>query len=208
MSASVAFAIIPIFFLIQKHLDVSHSDTDSGIEIVIITLCALMPIVLSTVVGSTMGRFDQLQTVGEPPVYIAVRPMTNGGFVIAKMASALAASIVTCGDGFDRLLLADAARNWKRIFKIFFPFPPWVLGKLDWRITVAGIADPFHLEKPRGWHERGLDRAGVGGSHLRGLEGGMRPGIGRRFCRVQTQRKIYADAAFLAAADLDYSLSG
>jgi hypothetical protein len=95
MSASITFAIIPIIFFIEKHLDVSHSDSNSAIESIIVTLCLLPPIMLSTVLGSDMGRFDQLQPVGEPPVYIAVRPMTNGGFVIAKLASALAASIVT-----------------------------------------------------------------------------------------------------------------
>jgi len=154
MSASVAFAIIPILFLIQKHLDVSHSDTDSGIEIVIITLCALMPIVLSTVVGSTMGRFDQLQTVGEPPVYIAVRPMTNGGFVIAKMASALAASIVTwvamvliacfwlmllgTGNAFSKFSSLSPHGFWGSLIG-GLPLLAWLI-LFTWKSLVAGMS--------------------------------------------------------------------
>jgi hypothetical protein len=95
MSAPVAFAIIPILFFLENHLDASHSDPDSAVEMIIAALCVLLPLTASTFLGTAMGRFDQLQPTGEPPLYIAVRPMTNGGFVIAKLASALAASVVT-----------------------------------------------------------------------------------------------------------------
>ena len=47
-------------------------------------------------IPAMMQRFDQLQPSNELPVYIAVRPMTNGGLVIAKLAMALASSVLTC----------------------------------------------------------------------------------------------------------------
>jgi hypothetical protein len=45
--------------------------------------------------GPALAKFDLLGSTRELPVYISVRPMTNGGFVMAKLAMALASSALT-----------------------------------------------------------------------------------------------------------------
>jgi hypothetical protein len=62
---------------------------------VILPLLLIGPLFLSGVMGPVMARFDQLGPIGELPIYISVRPMTNGGFVLAKLAMALASSALT-----------------------------------------------------------------------------------------------------------------
>jgi hypothetical protein len=54
-----------------------------------------MPLLFSGVVGHALGKFDPLDSTRELPVYIAVRPMTDGGFVMAKLLMALAVSVLT-----------------------------------------------------------------------------------------------------------------
>ena len=61
----------------------------------IVTMMLLTPLMLSGAMGTTMAKFDPLDEAGELPVFIAVRPMTNGGFVLAKLAMALATSALT-----------------------------------------------------------------------------------------------------------------
>jgi hypothetical protein len=61
----------------------------------ILVLMVVLPLVLSMVWGFALAKFDLFGAVGELPVYIAVRPMTNGGFVLAKLVMALAASALT-----------------------------------------------------------------------------------------------------------------
>jgi hypothetical protein len=53
------------------------------------------PLLLSGVMGPALAKFDLLGSSRELPVYISVRPMTNGGFVLAKLAMALASSVLT-----------------------------------------------------------------------------------------------------------------
>ena len=53
------------------------------------------PLVLSGMMGPALAKFDLLGSTRELPVYIAVRPMTNGGFVVAKLAMALGSSALT-----------------------------------------------------------------------------------------------------------------
>jgi hypothetical protein len=52
----------------------------------------IMPLLFSGVLAPALAKFDQLQSTAELPVYIAVRPMANGGFVAAKLLMALATS--------------------------------------------------------------------------------------------------------------------
>ena len=63
-------------------------------QAVLIILLAL-PLALSWVFGHALAKFDQLRSMDELPVYIAVRPMTNGGFVMVKLVMALASSALT-----------------------------------------------------------------------------------------------------------------
>jgi len=62
---------------------------------VILGILVLMPLLFSGVIGHALGKFDPLDTTRELPVYIAIRPMTDGGFVMAKLVMALAASVLT-----------------------------------------------------------------------------------------------------------------
>jgi hypothetical protein len=55
----------------------------------------ILPLVLSVLLAPTLAKFDPLRSLGDLPVYVAVRPMTNGGFVMAKLAMALATSALT-----------------------------------------------------------------------------------------------------------------
>jgi hypothetical protein len=54
-----------------------------------------MPLMLSGATGPAMARFDPVGSAAGLPVYISVRPMTNGGFVVAKLAVALVSSVLT-----------------------------------------------------------------------------------------------------------------
>ena len=61
----------------------------------ILVIMLVLPLALSWVWGAALAKFDPFQSAGELPVYIAVRPMTNGGFVMAKLLMALATSALT-----------------------------------------------------------------------------------------------------------------
>jgi hypothetical protein len=61
----------------------------------ILALMFIGPLLLSGVLGAAMAKFNQLDSGHELPGYIAVRPMTNGGLVLAKLAMALATSALT-----------------------------------------------------------------------------------------------------------------
>ena len=50
------------------------------------------PPFISGVMGPVTGKFDHLGSTRELPGYIPVRPMTNGGFVMAKLTMAFATS--------------------------------------------------------------------------------------------------------------------
>lgn len=53
------------------------------------------PLLLSGMMGPAMAKFDLLGSTRELPSYIAIRPTTNGGLVLAKLAMALASSALT-----------------------------------------------------------------------------------------------------------------
>ena len=61
----------------------------------ILALMFIGPLLLSGVLGAAMAKFNQLDSTHELPGYIAVRPMTNGGLVLAKLAMASATSALT-----------------------------------------------------------------------------------------------------------------
>jgi hypothetical protein len=93
LGGGVTFVIIPLIFLAQKHL----VERSSGFEFerITLTLMLVLPLVLAGAVAMAFGKMDPLQPTGEIPVYIGIRPMTNGGFVIAKLAMTLATCALT-----------------------------------------------------------------------------------------------------------------
>ena len=86
----IALLVFPVLLTGFKWVGV---DTPSLEAILIILL--VLPLALSLVWGYALAKFDLFHSTGELPVYIAVRPMTNGGFVMAKLVMALAASALT-----------------------------------------------------------------------------------------------------------------
>ena len=74
----------------------------------ILSILVLMPLLFSAVIGPALGKFDPLDSTREWPVYIAVRPMTDGGFVMAKLVMALVASVLTW-----LLTLAELVSVWR-----------------------------------------------------------------------------------------------
>ena len=95
LSGWIALVVFPLIFLIQKKL----GDAGSGAapEPMVFPVVALvLPMLLSGAVAPAMAKFDPLQPSGELPTYITVRPMTNGGFVVVKLAMALLSSALAC----------------------------------------------------------------------------------------------------------------
>ena len=90
LAGGVAFVIIPLIFVAGKQL----AEPSSGFEFekITLTLMLILPLVLAGATSMAIGKLDPLQPTGEIPVYISIRPMTNGGFVIAKLAMTLATS--------------------------------------------------------------------------------------------------------------------
>ena len=90
-SGAMALLVFPfLFFVGFKWVGVDAPPPEA-----ILILLLIGPLFLSGVMGPAMARFDQLGSMGELPIYISVRPMTNGGFVLAKLAMALASSALT-----------------------------------------------------------------------------------------------------------------
>ena len=55
----------------------------------------ILPLVLSVLLAPALATSDRFHFTGELPGYISIRPMTNGGFVLAKVLMALATSALT-----------------------------------------------------------------------------------------------------------------
>ena len=91
ISGAMALVVFPLMFFVGfKWVGVGVPPPEA-----ILALMLIGPLLLSGVMGAVMAKFDQLDSTRELPAYIAVRPMTNGGFVMAKLAMALASSVLT-----------------------------------------------------------------------------------------------------------------
>jgi hypothetical protein len=86
------------FFLLRRISGEAAQGGDSE-WVMILSMFVLsllvVPLVLSVVMSPVLAKFDRLHASAELPVYIAVRPMPNGGIVMAKLAMALATSALT-----------------------------------------------------------------------------------------------------------------
>jgi len=152
MSGCIALVVFPMIFLIQKKLgDAGSGGAPELMVLPVVTL--VLPMLLSGAVAPAMAKFDPLQPSGELPIYIAVRPMTNGGFVVVKLAMALLASALAClftwtTGAFWMVILGDGSFLAKT--ETSTPYGPvalvigcvplmMLLVLLTWKNLVAGI---------------------------------------------------------------------
>ena len=115
VSGAMAFLIVAIaaipFVLFGKLSGGAGTDPETVLLLTQFMVPVLiMPLVLSILLAPALAKFDPLHSLGDLPVYIAVRPATNGDFVLAKVAMALATSVLTwlvTGAGLAGLLLLE-----------------------------------------------------------------------------------------------------
>ena len=86
--AGIGLMIIPVLYLVQA----PQERNDFGL--IVVNLMLAVPLVLSGVMSTALARFGPLQPAGAFPLYIAVRPITNGGLLLAKLAVGLASSVL------------------------------------------------------------------------------------------------------------------
>jgi hypothetical protein len=151
LAGGVAFVIIPLVFLARKQLTEPSSSFE--FERITLTLLLVLPLVLASALAMAFGKMDPLQPTGELPVYISIRPMTNGGFVIAKLAMTLATSaltwLVTLAAGcFWLTLLGDGTLLSRASSLTPYGFAAVVLGSIPalcllilvtWKNLLAGM---------------------------------------------------------------------
>jgi hypothetical protein len=101
ISGGMALLIVGLFeaatFMIHKFSGATWQGGDPemvGLLYMFILPLLVLPLVLSNLLAPALATFDRFYLAGVPG-FIAVRPMTNGGFVMAKLAMALVTSILT-----------------------------------------------------------------------------------------------------------------
>ena len=90
-TAAMALLVIPSAIFVGA----KWTNVDAPPPEAILAVLLSGPLLLSGMMGPALAKFDLLGSTRELPVYISVRPMTNGGFVMAKLAMALASSALT-----------------------------------------------------------------------------------------------------------------
>ncbi|MGA2176118.1 MAG: hypothetical protein ABSH38_14170 [Verrucomicrobiota bacterium] len=102
ISGGMAFLIAGLFELAILVVRKISGETPQGGDAEMVMVLSMfilplliVPLMLSVLVSPALAKFDRLHASAELPVYVAVRPMTNGGFVMAKLAMALATSALT-----------------------------------------------------------------------------------------------------------------
>jgi hypothetical protein len=91
LSGSMAVLVCPFVFFVGF----KWAGVDAPPPAAVLVILLISPLLLSGAMGPVMAKFDQLDSARELPSYISVRPMTNGGFVMAKLAMALTSSALT-----------------------------------------------------------------------------------------------------------------
>jgi hypothetical protein len=113
ISGGIAGSIVAVAFIIRRILGTAGQggDPESGASLITLFVgpTLALPLIFSALLAPLMAGFDRFHTTRELPVYIAVRPMSNGGLILAKLAMALATSaltwLVTAGACFCLLLM-------------------------------------------------------------------------------------------------------
>jgi len=100
ISGGIALVALPCAYLVLRWVGADIMPAASPLALL------LGPLLLSFFLGPALSKFDPLDSTGELPVYISVRPMSNGDFVMAKLLMALATSALTW------LMMAAAACLW------------------------------------------------------------------------------------------------
>ena len=99
ISAGVASLFVAVAFLFRKISGTAGQSGDPEMVTCLVTFFILptlaLPLIISALLAPWMSWFDRFHTTGGLPVYIAVRPMSNGALVLAKLAMALATSVLT-----------------------------------------------------------------------------------------------------------------
>jgi len=95
ISGGMALLMVPCILIGFKLVGVGTGPSETNLRAELILPLLLLPLVISVLLGSVLAKFDRLHATDELPIYLAVRPMTNGGFVMAKLAMALATSALT-----------------------------------------------------------------------------------------------------------------
>jgi hypothetical protein len=101
VSGGVAILIIAVFwittFMLRRISGGAGQDGDPATALLSMFLLPVLslPLALSVLLAPMLAKFDRLHSTSDLPIYIAVRPMTNGGFVMAKLVMALATSALT-----------------------------------------------------------------------------------------------------------------
>jgi len=90
ISCGFALLAFPFFLIGLKKSGLGNPPPEA-----VVAVPFLVPLALSGILGVALAKFDALDSVGEIPIYIAIRPMSNGGFVMAKIVMALATSALT-----------------------------------------------------------------------------------------------------------------
>jgi len=94
ISGWITLLIYPCFFLALKWFAHWLGDDTNPPGLFLFPVW-VTPILLSILLAPALAVFDPLQTKGELPVYIAVRPTTDGSIVLAKLVMAVAMSALT-----------------------------------------------------------------------------------------------------------------
>ncbi len=84
--------VAPLLILVPKMQGENGANDEASLLTLLAGLLPI-PLLLSGVMAPAMAKFDQGQSLDEMPVFIAIRPMTNGGFLLAKLAVAALASV-------------------------------------------------------------------------------------------------------------------
>jgi hypothetical protein len=94
ITGGTLFMLIPLILALAKKTTTDTAEANKFLAMALPLVVLGFPMMLSGLPASNMGKFEPLLLSTEVPVYIAIRPMTNGGFVLAKLAIAATTSVL------------------------------------------------------------------------------------------------------------------